>query len=633
MPKIFDKQTTFLIADTENVPFTLSRPDLNEIQQALKPMILSASGWRKIFAENGDEESIEESISSADKVLSAGMAYVFASYIKEQSTKESPIVTIAMDSRFTGPAIADIMCRIFTSLNVTVQYQFICAAPEIMSWAGRSGETDGFAYISASHNPVGHNGVKFGLITGGVLDGKQASYLIEQFKTILSTDENITTLMDLADSADREKLKDIYSETSQWKEKSYINYIQFSEEVISGTTSKTGQAELLKKIKDAAVISPVGIIAEHNGSARALSIDREFLENLNIRIKTINDIPRAFTHRIVPEGYSLDLCREELEKAHLSDSAFQLGYVPDCDGDRGNLVYMDGDKARILEAQEVFALSVLAELAYLKWSGSVSGKTAVAVNGPTSMRIETIADSFGAEVFRAEVGEANVVNLASELREKGYTVRILGEGSNGGNITHPAAVRDPLNTAGAILKLLSLRSEKEIPGLFEIWCTQSGQLDKYKSDYSLSDIIRTLPAYTTTSAFEDDAIMRIKTESHSKLKKQYEKNFPEQWEAQKMKLNKLLGITSWKEINNEGTQSKEGVGSSCRSGKEKGGLKILFMNEKGENVAYIWLRGSGTEPVFRVLADVQGNNREAEQYLLNWQRRMITMADEGISNN
>lgn len=628
MPRIYDKQTNFLIADTENKPFSSKRPKLTDVQKALKPMILSASGWRKIFAENGDEESLEESISSADKVLSAAMAYVFANYVKEQSPKESPVVTLAMDSRHTGPAIADIMCRLFISMNIIVQYQFICAAPEVMSWAGGSGQTDGFAYISASHNPIGHNGVKFGLTTGGVLDGKQASRLIEQFKNALSTEENINKLMDLADSANKKTLEQIYSETSLWKEKSYSNYLQFSEEVISGTENKTEQAELLKKIKDATAMTPVGIVAEHNGSARALSIDREFLENLNVRVKTINDKPRAFTHRIVPEGFSLDLCREELQRAHTSDAAFQLGYVPDCDGDRGNLVYMNGEEAKILEAQEVFALSVLAELAYLKWSGTDIGKIAVTVNGPTSMRIEQIADSFDAEVFRAEVGEANVVNLATELREKGYIVRILGEGSNGGNITHPAAVRDPLNTAGAILKLLTLRSETNSPGLFEIWCSKSGQLNKYSNDYTLSDIIKTLPAFTTTSAFEESAIMRITTDSHGILKQKYEENFPVQWEKEKENLQKMLGITSWREINNEGTSLKTGVGPEFRSGAERGGLKIIFTNRDNIDVAYIWMRGSGTEPVFRILADVKGDNREAEQYLLNWQRQMIKTADK-----
>ncbi|MBI9100713.1 MAG: hypothetical protein JEY91_19735, partial [Spirochaetaceae bacterium] len=522
---------------------------------------------------------------------------------------------------------ADVMCRVFISMGLTIQYQFICAAPEVMSWAGNSGETDGFAYISASHNPIGHNGVKFGLTTGGVVDGKQAAYLIGQFKESLSTGEKIAVLMDLGDSADVETLSRVYSETAIWKEKSYRNYQTFTEEVISGTSDKKEQKKLLSLIRDAAEKFPVGIIAEHNGSARSLSIDREFLEKLNIKVKTVNDTPRAFTHRIVPEGFSLDLCREELEKVHLIDSSFQLGYVPDCDGDRGNLVYIDSSQAKILQAQEVFALSVLAELAYLDWSGTCLGKMAIAVNGPTSMRIETIAQEFGAEVFRAEVGEANVVNLAQELREKGYTVRILGEGSNGGNITYPASVRDPLNTAGAILKLLSLKTEGEKAGLFEIWCKKSNQTDKYKPDFTLAHIIKTLPSYTTTSAFEDSAIMRIKTESHGKLKKQYEDNFPAQWETHRETLEELLGVATWIEVNNEGTESKTGVGPEFRSGLERGGLKIIFQKETGEDMAFIWMRGSGTEPVFRILADVKGDNREAELYLLNWQREMITLAD------
>ncbi|MBI9100492.1 MAG: hypothetical protein JEY91_18585, partial [Spirochaetaceae bacterium] len=93
MPKIFHKQTSFLIAHTDVLPFGDSRPALSHVQKALQPMILSASGWRKVFAENGDEESTEESISSADKVISAAMAYVFANYLKKQSKKEAPVVT------------------------------------------------------------------------------------------------------------------------------------------------------------------------------------------------------------------------------------------------------------------------------------------------------------------------------------------------------------------------------------------------------------------------------------------------------------------------------------------------------------------------------------------------------------
>jgi phosphoglucomutase len=39
------------------------------------------------------------------------------------------------------------------------------------------------------------------------------------------------------------------------------------------------------------------------------------------------------------------------------------------------------------------------------------------------------------------------------------------------------------------------------------------------------------------------------------------------------------------------------------------------------------MRGSATEPVFRVMADVEGRDRQAERYLIDWQRSMVSEAD------
>jgi phosphoglucomutase len=44
------------------------------------------------------------------------------------------------------------------------------------------------------------------------------------------------------------------------------------------------------------------------------------------------------------------------------------------------------------------------------------------------------------------------------------------------------------------------------------------------------------------------------------------------------------------------------------------------------------MRGSGTEPVFRVMADVKGTDMKKEQELLQWQRRMVLEADGSASN-
>ena len=54
--QIFDKQTGFLIADPDSNYFT-AIPDYNSVINTADSMILSASGWRKIFAIDGDEES------------------------------------------------------------------------------------------------------------------------------------------------------------------------------------------------------------------------------------------------------------------------------------------------------------------------------------------------------------------------------------------------------------------------------------------------------------------------------------------------------------------------------------------------------------------------------------------------
>ena len=312
---------------------------------------------------------------------------------------------------------------------------------------------------------------------------------------------------------------------------------------------------------------------------------------------------------------------EDLHKK--KDCNVLLGYMPDCDGDRGNIVYWDEkqNKAVILKAQEVFSLSVLAELTYSIWKngGDESFKPAVAVNCPTSLRIEEICSKLGAQVFRAEVGEANVVNLAREKRNEGYNVRILGEGSNGGTITYPSSVRDPLNTVFAIIKLLMMRED----GLFEIWCKKAGI--EYKPDFTLTDVLETLPVYTTTGVSEPRAILKVKNTDHAKLKAEFQKVFEADWEKKKADLKKKYGIAGYEAVITNGTKETREVTDYSLSGK--GGLKILFKDEAGAPVAFIWMRGSGTEPVFRIMCDVRGDNAEEEKELLAWETELIQKSD------
>lgn len=627
--------TGFPLGDPASPPLQgVPCPSPGEVTRRLESFILSASGWRKVFAASGDEEDDTGLVDPLDLILTGLAARTFAVFLTGETGGPGPLITLGCDSRPTGPILAQTMIRVFHQLRCRVNYLFICAAPELMAANRMDDEADGFAYISASHNPLGHNGFKFGLADGGVLEGSLAGRLIEEFRKAAADPEAIREVHNVLSAPARgteERVAEVFRRMDTEKERARRRYADFSRRVVAQQESPEGRERFFRLISETLKEKPLGIVAELNGSARTVSIDEEFLTSLGFKVRVINGKPRQITHRIVPEGASLDLCRGELEKAHREDPSFVLGYVPDNDGDRGNLVYFDegSGEARILQAQEVFALAVLGELGFalwmdrLGWSEEPEKLLGTAVNGPTSLRIEAVARAFGARVFRAEVGEANVVNRAREARAEGYRVPILGEGSNGGNITHPAAVRDPLNTLFALAKLLLLRDSDGIKGIFHLWCGLSDRENLYHDNFTLTDVISSLPPYTSTSAYEPEAVMPIRTLDHAALKAAFETFFPASWEERKDYLKKRWGITGWRQINSEGTVLREGVGSRFRRGAQKGGLKIELLDADREIAGFLWMRGSGTEPVFRVAAEITGHDPEGEKYLLGWLREVV----------
>jgi phosphoglucomutase len=222
------------------------------------------------------------------------------------------------------------------------------------------------------------------------------------------------------------------------------------------------------------------------------------------------------------------------------------------------------------------------------------------------MRIDRIAERLGTAVFRAEVGEANVVNLAREKRCEGWDVAILGEGSNGGTILHPQAVRDPLATVTVLLKLLG-----------------GGAAN------SCAAVLGALPAFCTTAVDEARAKLHIRETDHAALKRRYQRLFEARWPA----LQERFGFTAYKAVTYNGTQSRDCTADFSQSGR--GGLKVLFFRsgDTAKAAAFIWGRGSGTEPLFRVMADVEGDDSRMEQELLEVQRELLEESDRGFSKN
>ena len=161
-------------------------------------------------------------------------------------------------------------------------------------------------------------------------------------------------------------------------------------------------------------------------------------------------------------------------------------------------------------------------------------------------------------------------------------------------------------------------------GLYKIWCDKAGI--KYKSDFTLSDVIASLPKYTTTGVSEPRAVLHVKNTNHAELKKAFQKVFEADWKTKKADLSKKYGIEAYEAVITNGTKETCNVTDFSLSGK--GGLKILFKDKAGTPIAFIWMRGSGTEPVFRIMCDVKGNNTEMEKALLAWETEMLAKADK-----
>jgi len=118
-----------------------------------------------------------------DASLEAGVsaviaADVFFDYISAATGQKNPVIVCGTDTRPTGGAVASAIVRTLLARKAIVRYPGVVAAPEIMAYARKF---DGFIYISASHNPIGHNGLKVGLSDGGVVNAEENAKMVKAF--------------------------------------------------------------------------------------------------------------------------------------------------------------------------------------------------------------------------------------------------------------------------------------------------------------------------------------------------------------------------------------------------------------------------------------------------------------------
>ncbi len=336
------------------------------------PLMISISGIRGIVGSSLTPEVIVKYTSA------------FAEYSKKGT------IVIGRDGRITGKSIAHIVSSTLLQMGCDVTALGVCPTPTV-ALAVEKRKAAGGISITASHNPMMWNGLKFFGPTGLFLDA-----------------EENRELWRIADRPGRSYVP--------WDQQGmHISLEHFIDEHIEAVLKiPSVKPDSIRKRKFKIVLDCVN-------AAGGLVVPK-LLRKLGCKVIEMNcEGSGIFSHmpEPIPENLT-DLCkRVRKEKA-------DLGIAVDPDVDR--LVLID-DRGEPFGEEYTIANVVKFVLAHQPKTNSKSKigiSKSVVVNLSTTRAVEDIATSYGYTTVRTPVGE---INVAKKMKEIGAIVG--GEGSGG----------------------------------------------------------------------------------------------------------------------------------------------------------------------------------------------------------
>lgn len=449
----------------------------------------------------------------------------------EKHQRKTKKIAVLLDTRSTGPALADVDIRTLLAHQTEVEYGFTSSACEAAVYVKGNKDIDGGIYISASHNDEGYNGIKLFLGDGRIMPETVAYPYIFVLLKELKGIEHSKELVKRIDDVDPKKIADIYKKIPEVKRKSRKTDWDYRDRVITGAKKDKDIKPLILAIKKQISSLKLGIIIDPNGGARE---DAEYFENLGFKVYQINSRPRYdMNHELCPSTAAVEKTDQDLDrirKKATTDGYKIIGSLHyDTDGDRRNLrptnqqgeFMLRDDMAQICFALDVLSY-VLSKENYNFTKNFPKQILGVACNGPTSALLEELAEKFGFIIIRTQTGEANVADgmeklsgmtwleakkIAQENKEellvpetlkkqfgknhdsKKIKVIIAGEGSNGSDFTQELLVRDPLHTIRAIVNFLSPASG---PKMVKSFLKKLEKGNEFSPDWWLGENIATI---------------------------------------------------------------------------------------------------------------------------------------------
>ena len=360
------------------------------------PLMISISGIRGVIGESLTPEAVVR------------YAAAFGEYSRKRRSS-APSVILGRDGRVTGSFVAPLVRSALLAKGVNVREIGICPTPTVQLAVER-GHADGGIAVTASHNPMEWNGLKFMAASGMFLDGDENRELWR----IAETPEEYVPWGSLG----------IHTQEEVWLERHI--------DAVLGLDLMNIESIRRRKFR---------IVLDCVNAAGGMIVPR-LLERLGCDVIPLNcDVSGVFAHtpEPIPENLTALALRVSAEKA-------DLGIAVDPDVDRLVLITEKGEPY-----SEEYTIASAVEFV-LRARGARGGgaRAKVVVNLSTTRAVDDIARAHGAEVIRTPVGE---INVAKRMKETGALIG--GEGSGGVILPDVHLGRDAIAGIGLILQLLA----------------------------------------------------------------------------------------------------------------------------------------------------------------------------------
>ncbi len=641
-------------------------------KEAIDPnnsLIQSFSGIRALVGEKTE-------LSNEHKLIFARYGYLFARHQIDKLLKASPgqrefVFVVGQDPRPSGAAIREAQMRgvfvaaqdIGKETSKLIEVRFVLVKGKHPNEEGvvptpfaeslvRAVSADGGMIITASHNPLIWNGVKYPtaveepeefLVKGGILlPAGQMAGIVRSFRNWAeevgrdpATADGFRAALDRVDVSASQKFID---------RKFVLEWAIREARQMWGLTDDQEFKEFQAKAQ------AIRIVVDAGGGA-ATGYYKEFLEAFGF---TVFEVPYEIgrpTRQILPEGPALERAKQALveHKAHFA-------IVTDFDADRANTLPAvfnpAGEVIDVIEPspQEVAAMNVALVLARRQTVRAHTGDArplAVVVHDATSKRVWEIARVLEAKVFVVEVGEVNVLEKMRQLEKGGYDVVIGIEGANGGTVfrgDHPTFQGDTSRN-GAMTALFTGIAAMD-PSIGRMWLEARNAAARpnvttvaVPAEPALVDLLKSLPgergvgdwSFFTTPADGYGKRGDVPQELVIPFKEALETHYKELWpELHRIGLAGTgCTVSSYQIVHHAETEEsipygpEDSAGAGLRVVSPKGtpfgeGGWTLELRMDGGRSAFLWLRGSLTEGMLRVAAEGQGPEGQViAQALLN----------------